>query len=154
MMTNDPGFNFSGSLEFGLFALWIVLLIVGIVWRRQAAPKSPARLAFRNRTTLGLLVLSGLGLVNSIAQMADIDVVAWPLWGLIVFLAALGLILYSWWFARSRLPGLVDASRRNPNAAPKHITAPGTVPSATPAEPRPEATTGRRDARRAKKRKR
>ena len=153
-MTNAPGFNFSGSLEFGLFALWIVLLIVGIIWRRQAAPKSPARLAFRNRTALGLIILGVLGLVNSIAQIVDIDVVAWPLWGLIVLLVALGFIIYSWWFARSTLPGLVDASKRNPNAAPKHYTAPGTVPTATSTQPRPEATTGRRDARRAKKRKR
>ncbi len=156
-LTKAPTFNLNeGSLALGLFVLWLIVLGAAAFWLRMKPQKNAARMAFRKRTAIVLLVIAGLGVVNSLAGMFGVPVVEWSLWGLILFLILVIFSIYAFWDARTRLPARAASSGRAVREAPKHITAPGTVSpgSSVNTQPRPEATTGRRDARRAKKRKR
>ena len=160
---NDPQILFPSWVA-GLLVIWIAVLVGAIFWLRSLPPKNPARLAFRKRTSNGLLIIAGIGIVQFLARWLKIDVVEWRLWGYVLFVALIGYGLYSWQYARSTLPALVSQTGKvKSNYAKSRAAAAGSNAKAgadgvasepaAPRLPKPIATTGRRDARRSKKRK-
>ncbi len=158
LIHDDPGFG-TPSLSLGAFVLYIAIIVGAVLWLRSLPPKNPARLAYRKRTATGLLIVAGLGVAQLITRMITLDGVEWRIWSYLIFVALLVYSAYAYWDSRTRLPGQIAAlgksqrldraiSSRKPTAAG---TAAGDA-NATPNPPRPVATTGRREARRAKKR--
>lgn len=156
---NNPPF-LTTSWAMGLLVLWIFVIIGTVIWMRSLPPKNPVRQAYRKRTSTALLVIAGIGVAQMVARMIAIPVLEWRLWGWLLFFVLLGYALFAYWDASTRLPARVSnagkvqrvdrtiASRRPSPAAPSGTTSAPAAPSA----PRPEPITGRRDARRAKKR--
>ena len=153
-LTEPSGFNFSQSPTLGLFVWWIVIVVGAVLWLRAAPPKNAARYAFRRRTAWGMIVLAGLGILQIIARSLEVPVVQWRLWSVVLFVAFLIFVAFSWWDVRTRLNTRAVAAKRVEAQAPKHITARGSVPPAPTISQADEPMTGRRQARRAKKRKR
>jgi hypothetical protein len=138
--------------------LYIAVIVGAVLWRRSLPPKNPARLAYRKRTATGLMIVAGLGVAQLITRMIKLDGIEWRLWSYLILLALVIYTAYALWDFRNRLPAQIAAlgktqrvdrsiGSRKPNAAGTSAGA-----SAAPSEPRPVATTGRREARRAKKR--
>lgn len=155
---NNPPFR-TPSWAMGLLVLWIFVIIGTVIWMRSLPPKNVARQAYRKRTSIALLVIAGIGLLQMVARMIAIPVLEWRLWGWVLFLVLLGYSLFAYWDARSRLPARISnagkaqrvdrsiGSRKPSPASSSSASAP-----AVPSAPRPDPITGRRDARRAKKR--
>jgi hypothetical protein len=159
LIHDNPGFN-TPSLSLGALVLYIFVVVGAVLWLRSLPPKNPARLAYRKRTATGLLIIAGLGVAQMITRMIKLDGIEWRLWSYLILLALVLYAAYAFWDSRTRLPAQmavlgktqrVDRAigSRKPNAAGSSA---GSSTSPTPSEPRPVATTGRREARRAKKR--
>ncbi|HYF66146.1 MAG TPA: hypothetical protein VD886_25180 [Herpetosiphonaceae bacterium] len=153
---NNPPF-LTTSWAMGLLVLWIFVIVGTVIWMRSLPPKNPVRQAFRKRTSTALLIIAGVGVVQMVARMIAIPVLEWRLWGWLLFIALLGYALFAYWDASTRLPARVSNAgkvQRVDRQIASRKPAPASSPSvpAAPSEPRPEPITGRRDARRAKKR--
>lgn len=153
-VNGDPGFQ-APSLALGLLVFWGFVALAAILWMRSLPPKNPARLEFRRRTTNALLVIAGLGILQLVARMFYLDVVEWRLWTYAIFFAGLGYGLYAYNEWRNRLPARANNTRMTKMERPGAIASRKSSASsgATSPQPRPMAMTGRRDARRAKKKK-
>ncbi|HEY1012292.1 MAG TPA: hypothetical protein VGE07_06255 [Herpetosiphonaceae bacterium] len=152
----QPGFPFTASPALGLFALWVLVVIGAIFWLRAQAPKNQARQAFRQRTATALLVIGGLGIVQLLTRTFLVPVIEWRLWTYLIFFVGLGYAVYAFNYSRTRLAAQVAATKgarpeRQSAIASRKAPVPPTPPG-TKSEPRPVATTGRRDARRERKR--
>lgn len=161
LIHDNPGFD-SPSLSLGAFVLYIIVIVGAVLWLRSLPPKNPARLAYRKRTATGLLLIAGLGVVQMITRMIRLDGIEWRLWSYLILLALVVYAVIAIWDARTRLPSRVSIQgksqrversigSRKPSAASSSTS---TSAPTTPSEPRPVATTGRREARRSKKRRR
>ena len=154
----NPGFR-TTSWAMGLFVLWLFIIIAAVIWLRSLPPKNPARLAYRKRTATGLLIIAGIGVAQLILRMFGVPGIEWRIWGYVLFVALLVYATFAYLDRRNRLPARVTStgkaqrveraiSSRKPSASGS-ASANATI---TPSEPRPAPITARREARRAKKR--
>jgi hypothetical protein len=112
--------------------------------------RNPARQTFMRQLGMALMILGGVGVALGALRMLNVPVLNQHLWFWIQAVIELGVAGYVIYYMRSVLPGL-EAKARGGKATPRPPRAiPGT--EAAPATPRPVATTGRRDARRERKR--
>lgn len=156
LFSDRTGFNGAAWIA---TLVWLFALGIGIylfqVWRER----NPIRARFVRQFGLGLTVVSAVGLVLLILKSLSIPIVDWRIWSYAT--AALTVLLLIWgaWYNFSRLPQLLAAARqpvgRSRSGARTYSTAGTAQPAAqrAPAPPKPVATTGRREARREKKRK-
>ncbi len=158
LIHDNPGFS-TPSLSLGAFVLYIFVIAGSVFWLRSLPPKNPARLAYRKRTATGLLIIAGLGIAQMITRMFKLDGIEWRIWSYLIFLALVIYAAYAYWHSRRRLPAQIAAlgksqrvDRSIGSRKPGVAGANGAATTPTPSEPRPVATTGRREARRAKKR--
>ncbi len=161
LVTN--GLDFGPRSWLAVF-IWVIGLVCGYYFYRMWQERNPVRMSFLQRFGLGLLSLSALGLVLMLVRGLDLPVLGWPLWGYLAMLATLLFLGGAAWYYTQKLPALTTTSGRqvsrgapatragarssgngartyNAPAAPVH------------SEPRPVATTTRREARRDRKRK-
>jgi hypothetical protein len=161
-LMDEPGF---GRLSWLLLFGWLILLGTGAYLYSMWQERSPVRMRYFRQLGLGLSVLSAVGVLLLLLKAFGIPVLSWRLW---TYLTALLTVLFagwSFWFYRARLPRLMAATGRGGVTArraapPVRRTARtygtnGSSPSEAeaPPAPRPLPTTGRREARRDKKRK-
>ncbi len=155
---HDPVF---GRISWTMGLVWVVALIAGVFLLTRWREVNPARRRFWRRWAIGTLVLSTLGvlaLVLNAFQVPPFDIRAW-----MYLLAVLTLAYWGWaaYFYLKQLPAQAAASRTSGRAA--RVSAPrgaqqararvyDTATERPAREPRPEATTSRRDARRDRKR--
>lgn len=157
LIQNNPGFAFP-SLSAGAALLYVVALIGAVIWMRSLPPKNAVRLAFRQRTATILIVLAVLGILQMITRAFWIDGIEWRLWSYLIFVAFLGYLGYAFWYARNRLPALINQSSKVKSNFQQRKAMPSKTPAGSDVvevrqQPRPIATTGRREARRSKKKK-
>ncbi len=146
----------SGSAGFGTLA-WIFFLLqlmgvgAGAYFVYAHTERNPARHAFMRQLGIALLVLGGTGLLAAALRLVGVPVISQHLWLWILLLVDLATAGYITYYMRSVLPALEKAQ------AGKRVVRPAQARSiaseAAPATPRPVATTGRRDARRERKKK-
>ncbi|NTU80622.1 MAG: hypothetical protein HGA45_14805 [Chloroflexales bacterium] len=113
--------------------------------------RNPARHAFFRQLGIALMILGGVGVLIGILRLLNVPTLNQRLWFWIQAVVELGVAGYVFYYMRSVLPGLERSavSRGGKPGASRPVG--GGNPA--PATPRPTATTGRRDARRDRKRK-
>lgn len=157
----EPNVPF-GGVSTAMALVWAVALGVGVYLLRSYRDNHQVRTRFVQRAALIASVLSGVGLVLLVLKFLNVPVVEWRLWSWLVALAWLGYLGYTIYFYNSRLPVQIATSRpmRTVRSQAGRHTArmyaaggDGASTPKPPREPRPVATTTRRDARRDKKRK-
>lgn len=149
-----------GNISWTMLVVWAAALVFGLYLLRSYRDSNPVRLGFARQTGLILSALSGLGLLLLIFKFFQIPVLDWRLWSYLVAFASLGYWGYALYHYNSKLPAQIAASRPTravrgpaPRGGAKVYSSPGTTTPRPPREPRPVATTTRREARRDKKRK-
>ncbi|MDP9314999.1 MAG: hypothetical protein M3R24_29715 [Chloroflexota bacterium] len=150
-----------GNISWTMLVVWAAVLVFGLYLLRSYRDSNPIRLRFARQTGLVLSTLSGLGLLLLVFKFFQVPVLDWRLWSYLVAFASLGYWGYALYQYNSKLPAQLAASRptRVTRGAPsrggaKVYSTGGAAPTPRPPrEPRPVATTTRREARRDKKRK-
>lgn len=142
-----------GSLAWTFFILQILGVAAGAYLRFMHTERNIARQAFMQQLGIALMIIFGVGVLIGALRMLNVPVLNQPLWFYVQAVVELGMAGYIFYYMRSVLPGLekAQAGRARPGQRPQARSL-GTEPAAPP-EPRPVATTGRREARRDKKRK-
>jgi hypothetical protein len=161
----DPVF---GRISWTMGLVWFATLVLSVYlvtgWRESNA----ARRRFWRRVAIGTLVIGGLGmlaLVLNFYQIPPFNIRAW------IYLFSVATLAYWGWaayFYFKELPSQAAAAARPTTRAPIHVTradaqrgaqqgrstiiANGKAPERPARQPRPEATTSRREARRDRKR--
>lgn len=159
-LSQNPGF---GPLSWLSLLAWGLLLAAGLYLYTSWHERNPVRARFVRQLGLVLSVLAGLGVALLAVKGLGIPVLDYRIWG---YLVALATVIYGIWAAASyqRISQQAVAAGRTPGAVRRQPVAPGRgartystngpVASETrTVQPRPVATTGRREARRDKKRK-
>lgn len=116
--------------------------------------RNPARQTFMRQLGVALMILAGVGVLLGALRLLNVPTLNMRLWFWMQGLVELGVAGYVIYYMRSVLPGLEREARQRggkPGTPRPPRAIPGTSPE--PATPRPVATTGRRDARRDRKRK-
>jgi hypothetical protein len=115
--------------------------------------RNPARQTFMRQLGIALMILGSVGVLLGALRLLNVPTMNQRLWFWIQGLVELGVAGYVFYYMRNVLPGLErDAKARGLKSPPRP---PRGIPAVSPepATPRPVATTGRRDARRERKRK-
>jgi hypothetical protein len=160
-LSQGPGF---GPLSWLSLLAWSLLLAAGLYLYRSWRERNPVRARFMRQLGLVLSILSGTGIALLALKGLRIPVLSFRIWSYLVALATIGCAV---WAAvmYQRISQLVAASGRTPATTRRIVPQPGrgartySANGTTGAEtrpiptPRPVATTGRREARRDKKRK-
>jgi hypothetical protein len=163
MTQTDPGVGGIGLL---VALIWAGAVIAAVLTLRADPPLNPVRAAFRRRLAVAAAVLGGAGLLHLLLRWIEtlvgtagddtLPVIDWRLWTYLIFLAGIGYLIYVYVYMRTRYAQEVAANRqmRVVKPAQQRRLQPTTASSerAEPAEPRPVATTTRREARRDRKR--
>jgi len=152
--SDAPGF---GRMSWLLMLGWLLSLGAGAylyaIWRER----NPVRARFFRRFGLGLSILSAVGLLLLALKAIGIPYLGWRIWSYLAALVTLGFLGWAGWFYLRRFPQLLAATGRQSGragGASRTYESNGSrqaQPRAV-AAPRPVATTGRREARRDKKR--
>ena len=153
----DPLF---GNVSWATGVFWLALLAAGVYLLTQWHESNPARYRFGRQFGIVATVLSALGLVFLILNWFQVSPFNIRLWMYLIGLASLGYLGYALYAYNSKLPAQIAAMRSTRavrGAAPRGARAYSanvTPNESRPArQPRPVATTTRREARREKKRK-
>ena len=155
-LANDPGF---GRISWVLMLGWLLTLGVGAYLYNGWQERSPVRRRFFRQLGLGLSVISAASLLLLALKAFGLPFVSWRLWTYLAAVVTLAFLGWAGWFYTTRLPRLLAAVPQGGRAGrggARTYASNGSRPSVAqrpPAPPRPVATTGRRDARRDKKRK-
>jgi hypothetical protein len=155
LLSVHPGF---GPLSWLSMLGWLGALAAGAYLYSIWQERNPVRARFFRQFGLGLSILGAVGLLLLALKAFGLPYVAWPIWSYLVMLATLLFLAWAGWFYMQRLPRLLAMSSRQvgrPAHGARTYTTNGSPPAQTrpPAPPRPVATTGRREARRDRKRK-
>lgn len=143
-----------GPLAWIFFIGQILGIGAGVYLYFMHRERNPARQSFARNLGIALLVLGGVGVVLGVLRLVNIAVMNLHLWFWIQLLVELVIAGYVAYYIRSVLPAQERAAAASRGNRPGLPRPPRSVPSdAAPATPRPVATTGRRDARRDRKRK-
>jgi hypothetical protein len=153
----ESGVPFGGVSSAMLF-VWALALGVGIYLLRSYRDSNPIRARFMRQAGLITAILSGAGLLLLVLKLLNVPVLEWRLWSWLVALAWLGYTGYAIYTYNTNLPSQIAASRparvvRSSTAGGRSKVYSAPTTPAVPREPRPIATTTRREARRDKKRK-
>jgi hypothetical protein len=160
-LSQSPGF---GPLSWLALLGWGLLLAAGLYLYNSWQERNPVRARFIRQLGFVLSILAGTGVVLLALKGLHIPVLSYRIW---VYLVALATVIYGVWAAYKfqRMQQLVAASGRTPAVTRRLAPQPGrgartyssngpTGAETRPIPPqRPVATTGRREARRDKKRK-
>lgn len=160
-LTQSPGF---GPLSWLLLLAWGLTLAAGLYLYRAWQERNPVRARFMRQLGLVLSVLAGAGIVLLVLKGLRVPILSYRIW---VYLVALATVGYGVWagVTYQRISQLVTASGRPGAPVRRGSSQSGrgartyTTNGSNGAEtrpippPRPVATTGRREARRDKKRK-
>ena len=153
--SGDPGF---GSYSWLLMLGWLLALAVGVYLYSLWQERNPVRARFFRRFGLGMSILSAAGLLVLALKALSVPYAEWRIWTYVA--ALLTLLFFGWagWFWAARMPRLLASTGRQsgrPAGGARTYSSNGGSPATPrpPSAPRPVATTGRRDARRDKKRK-
>lgn len=149
-----------GALEWICFVAQIALVLAGAYLVFLRAEPHPIRRDATRSLGYALLAVGGVGVVLSALRLAPIELFTMPIWLTLVTIAEVVLAAYAAYVLFSVLPSRVaaydEANRKSgrrsvarPQAA---LQANGVNGSSSFNGPRPPATTGRRDARRDRKR--
>lgn len=142
-----------GSLAWTFFILQILGVAAGAYLRFMHTERNIARHTFMQQLGIALMIIFGAGVLSGALRMFNVPIANQPIWFYVQALVELGMAAYIFYYMRNVLPGLekAQAGRPRPSQRPQARSL-GTEPVAL-SEPRPVATTGRREARRDKKRK-
>lgn len=153
----DPEF---GGVSWATGVFWLVLLATGLYLLRRWRESNPARYRFGRQFGMVTTILSALGLIFLVLNLAELPPFNIRLWIYLIGIASLGYLGFAFYVYNNKLPAQIAAARstRSPRASvargartyPANATPAAPRP---PREPRPVATTTRREARREKKRK-
>jgi hypothetical protein len=153
---SQPGL---GSISWTMGLVWVLGLAFGVYFLTQWHDSNPIHYRFGRQVGIITAILSALGIGQLAARFAQIPVLEWRLWSYLLAFASLGFWGWALYFALKRLPALVAASRSSRGARGTARDGVRTHPAngltATPRperQPRPMATTTRREARRERKR--
>ncbi len=152
----QPGF---GGVSWTMGVVWVLGLVVGIYLFTQWQDPNPLRLRFGRRVGLATAILSLLGIFALVFKFMEIPRLEWRVWSYLLAFATLGLWGWAIYFWVKRLPALVASTRssrstRATSQRKERTAQPNGSASETQThrQPRPEATTTRREARRERKR--
>ena len=162
------GHSFGARSWLAVF-VWVIVLACGYYLYQMWRERNPVRVQFMQRLGLGMLIASGVGLALMVLRVPDIAVISWPLWSYLAMLGTLAFLGWAAWFYTQKLPALAATSGRQVAGRGAPVARAGTrssgnsgggartytTPTGPPvrSEPRPVATTTRREARRDRKRK-
>jgi hypothetical protein len=147
-----------GGVSWTMGLVWVLGLAAGIYLLTQWRESNPVRYHFGRLFGIVTVVLSALGIVQLALRFFEVPTVEWRLWSYLLALATLGFWGWGIYYSMQRLPAQAAAARRSMRGAPQRgartYAANGSIAtSARPQrQPRPEATTSRREARRERKR--
>jgi hypothetical protein len=157
-----PASDFGGP-EWVIFVAESAMVLVGIYLAFLRRDSHPVRGVALRRLGLALVVLGALGVIFGALRLAAVEPFTMPVWvygvGLIEIGLAVYALFYRWVRYPARLAELEQATRsiggRRGGTRPQPVlqsnrNGAGSVASFS--EPRPVATSGRRDARRDRKR--
>jgi hypothetical protein len=159
LFSDRPGFHGAAWVA---TLCWLLILAAGIYLYSVWQERNPVRYRFNQRLGIGLMAVGGVGLVLMALKALGMPILSWRIWIYIDVLATIAVLGWAAWFYTQRLPRLLTTSSRAGAAVgargargARTYSANGTRPAeARPVQPpRPVATTGRREARRDKKRK-
>nr|WP_238530505.1 hypothetical protein [Oscillochloris trichoides] len=152
MTASSPAAGF-GTLAWIFFLLQLSGVVAGAYFYYAHTERNLARYTFFRQVGLALLILSGVGLLAAILRLVGVPVISQRLWFWILLLVELAAAGYMTFYMRKVLPTLEKAQAgKRPVRAPQQRAAVAAADQPPPA-PRPVATTGRRDARRERKKK-
>lgn len=144
--------------QFGPLA-WIFFLVqilgagAGAYLYFAHTERNPARQTFMRQLGISLMILGSIGVVLGALRMLNVPVLNQRLWFWVQAVIELGVAGYVAYYMRSVLPALERSTSGRGKPAASRASRPVGGANPTPATPRPVATTGRRDARRDRKRK-
>jgi 4-amino-4-deoxy-L-arabinose transferase-like glycosyltransferase len=139
-----------GSLGWTFFIMQILIVGAGGYLAFMHEERNPARHTFLRQLGIALLVVGVVGVVLGVGRLANLAVINQHLWFWVQLLIELVVAGYVFYYMRSVLP---DLERRQAGRARRPQSRQVTSQPSTPAEPRSQPTTSRRDARRDRKRK-
>lgn len=140
-----------GPLAWVFFILQILGVAAGAYLYFVHTERNAARQTFMRQLGMALMILAGVGVLIGALRLLNVPVLNQRFWFWIQAVVEVGVGAYVIYYMRSVLPGLekAAASRGRGSARPPR----GITGDTAPATPRPVATTGRREARRERKRK-
>jgi hypothetical protein len=116
--------------------------------------RNPARQTFMRQLGIALMTLGGVGVLLGALRLLNVPFLNQRLWLWVQALLELGVAGYIVYYIRQVLPNLErDARARGAKGGTARATRPSSSGEAAPVSERPVATTGRRGARRDRKRK-
>lgn len=143
-----------GPLAWIFFIGQILAVGAGAYLNFMHSERNPARQTFMRQLGIALMIVGGVGVLFGVLRMVNVPTMNMRLWFWVQAVLELGVAGYVIYYMRSVLPGLEREARARGGraSAPRP---PRPIPSGdpAPATPRPVATTGRREARRERKRK-
>ncbi|MEI8307963.1 MAG: hypothetical protein WCF99_12960 [Chloroflexales bacterium] len=150
MTASSPAAGF-GTLAWIFFLLQLMGVGAGAYFVYAHTERNPARRTFMHQLGIALLVLGGVGLFAAVLRLVGVPLINQRLWLWILLLVDLATGGYTYYYMRSVLPELEKAQAGKRPSRPAQVRSVTT--EAAPATPRPVATTGRREARRERKKK-
>lgn len=144
LTTPDPAF---GPLAWTFFIIQILGVGAGAYLYFRHTERNPARQTFVRQLGIALMILGGVGVLIGALRLLNVPVFNQRVWFWIQAVVEAGVAIYVVYYMRSVLPVLERAAATRGRGA--RAAAGDTAPEA----PRPIATTGRREARRERKRK-
>jgi hypothetical protein len=135
-----------GSYAWFYFVLQILAAAFGVYFIWMHTERSQVWRAFYRRLGVFMLVLGAVGVVVGSLRLAAVAPFNLRIWFYLLFLIQVGAIGYAVHYVRNVMPARIREARTRPQVPVR--TAP-----VVQAEPKPEAITSRRDARRDRKRK-
>ncbi len=151
MTMADPRF---GPLAWIFFLAQILGVGAGAYLYFMHTERNPARQNFMRQLGLALMILAGVGVALGALRLLNVPLFNQRFWFWIQAVVELGVGGYIVYYMRTVLPNLEREARMRgtKGGGPRQARA-MTGTDQPPSEPRPVATTGRREARRDRKRK-
>jgi len=149
-----------GNISWTMLVVWVLALGLGVYLLRSYRDSNPIRSRFVRQFGVITAILSALGIVLLVPKYLAVPTLEWRLWSYIIAFATLGYWAYAAYVYTSKLPAQIAAFRPTRSVrgsaargARTYSTNQGNDTPKAVRQPRPIATTTRREARRDKKRK-
>ncbi|NJM06438.1 hypothetical protein HC891_09960 [Candidatus Gracilibacteria bacterium] len=146
-----------GGYGWAFFILQAVAAAIGVYCAFFFEDNIPVRAAFARRIGYVLLIAGLVGVTLGILRLLNVPVLNQRFWFYALLLAEIGAGFYIYNFARTTYAGQMaeykaNSSKGRQRQPQRALTTQPVNPGVPPSEPRPMATTSRRDARRDRKR--